>query len=97
MVIDHDDLYTAHLGQFQGIVGRNAVVNRDDDARAFCYGAFDSGRLETVSVLVAVGQEAVAVGTHALEKIQQHGGAANPIDVVVAVHDDLLAVADSAF
>jgi len=57
----------------------------------------DPGRLEAVPVLVAIGQEAIAVGTHAFEKIHQHGGAANPIDVVVAVHDDFLAASHGAF
>ena len=55
VVIDYDDFHAVRRGQFQGVVGRNTIVNRDDDARPHCDSALDPGRLETVSVLVAIG------------------------------------------
>ena len=96
MVIDDDDVDAAFARQVQRVEGGDAVVDGDDEAGAESDRFVHAGRLESVPVDVAVGQQVVAAAAHVFEKVEQQGGAAHAVDVVIAVDDDRFVPANGA-
>ena len=79
-----------------GIDGRDAAVDRDDQPEALIREAFDGLGCEPVALDEAARQKRLDLGPEQAKREQRERGRADPIDVVVTVHDDAGAARDRA-
>jgi hypothetical protein len=88
----HVDASGLRLGD--GLVGHRAAVGGHDEGRTDLLGAGQARRPEIVAVPQAMGHEGLDVTTQVSEPPGEQRGGADPVDVVVAVHQHSLAGSD---
>ena len=99
MVVADDEVNAEGARLFHPLDGFYAAVERDDEGVAPLMGVLDTLARDTVTLIETVGDvEAEAVGgrRHAAEGLVDKGDGRDPVDVIIAVDEDALAVIERA-
>ena len=93
VVVDHDDVDAFGAEAFDLGLGIGTAVERDEELR-FRLGeyTFERGHRETVALFQATRDEILRRGAESAEEVDEHRGARDPVDVVVAEDGDALAL-----
>ena len=86
LVVVGDDHVHADLAGVGGLLhGGDAAVHRDDERHTPCLERVERGTVETVALLVPVGDVVIAAQPLAAQPVRQHTGGGDAVHVVVAV------------
>ena len=92
-----DDHFEPDLAGTPGrIAGSDAAVDRDQQSTAFFVNLLECRSIEAVTFFEAVGDVEINVGVGEAQDMPQNGARGDAIDIVIAVNNDLLAVANCA-
>jgi hypothetical protein len=93
VVVDDDDVDTFGPEAFDLGLGIRPAVERDEQLRLrLGEHAFERGHRETVALLQAARHEILRLGAETAKEVDEHRGARDPVDVVVAEDGDPLAL-----
>ena len=94
VVIRHDQIDAALARDLRRLDRGDAAVDGDDQLGAVVAELRDRLGVEAVAFVDAVGDVEVGVAAEDADGVPEDGGGGDAVDVVVAVDDDLFAVAD---
>ena len=94
MVVGHDDVDAGGARRGDLLDSRDRAVDRDEQRGAARGEPLDGREREPVAVVDPARQVPVDVGAERAQRAHQHGGGADAVDVVVAVHRDARAACD---
>jgi hypothetical protein len=94
VVISDDEVYAALAGQRGGFVRGDATIDGDDELRALVGELGDGFGVEAVAFLDAVGDVELDRAAQEGDGVPENGSGGDAVNVVVAVDDDSLAIAD---
>ncbi len=94
VVVEHDRLHPELRGAGQRLHGRRTAVDADEHPRPAGRQPLDRGARDPVALGEAARQERLDRPATAPQGGEQHGGRADPVAVVVAVHRDRLPAPD---
>ena len=93
MVVDHDDVDAFGAEAFDLGLGIRPAIEGDEQLRLrFGEHAFQRGHGKAVTLLQAARHEILRLGAEAAQEVDEHRGARDPVDVVVAEDGDPLAL-----
>src|SRR5688572_207888 len=96
MMIRHNQIHAPVFGYFRWLDGSDAAVDGDDELGAVVAELGDRFGIQAVSFVDAVGGVEVGSATEGADGVPENRGGGDAVDVVVAVKDDPLVVADRA-
>src|SRR5688572_16111960 len=94
MVISDDQVNSALAADLGLLDGGDAAVDRDDQPRAVGADLGEGLFVEAVAFFDAVGDVVVDFAAELADRVPEDGSGGDAVDVVIAVDDDLLSVAD---
>ena len=84
VVVGEDHLHLQLQGALEGFLGRDAVVDGDQQGDPLAGQALHHGGIEAIAVLLAAGNRRKRPGAKPLQNTHQQGGAGHAIGIVVA-------------